>query len=93
MRGASGRALRLYGFDDAFKGAVGDASTRWLGAPAPDWFARRGLTLEAAGLDLTADIQNAPLFPVVDPEDATTPALLQWMATPADDEAMRARWR
>ena len=93
MRGASGRALRLYGFDDAFKGAVGDASTRWLGAPAPDWFARRGLTLEAAGLDPAADIQNAPLFPVVDPEDATTPALLQWMATPADDESMRARWR
>ena len=42
--GESAHCLRVYGFDDAFKGAIGDASTQWLGEACPLWFQRRGCT-------------------------------------------------
>lgn len=92
MRGVAGRALRLYGFDDAFKGPVGATSTRWMGLPAPTWFSQRGLSLPEAGIDPDSDIQDAPLFPIVDPDDPATAALLRWMAGPGGEPAMRAQW-
>ena len=35
----------VYGFDDAFKGRVGDAATLWMGRPAKAWFEARGIAL------------------------------------------------
>lgn len=39
--GDSARCLRVYGFNDSFKGAIGDRSTRWLGEPIALWFEHR----------------------------------------------------
>ena len=57
--------VRLYGLDDPFRGAVGDVTTRWLGAPAPEWFAARQVSWHDAGLDPETDMQEASLFPVL----------------------------
>jgi len=61
-----GRVLRLYGMDDAFRGALGDPATQWLGVSFAVWLRERGITYADAGLDSQADIQQAALFPVVD---------------------------
>lgn len=57
--GPDTHAVRMYGFDDPFRGPVNDVASLWMNAPAPDWFASRGLELPG-GMDL----QQAPLFPV-----------------------------
>lgn len=94
--GASGEALRVYGFDDAFRGRLGDPATTYLGAPFVRWLADRALTFESAGLDPAADLQDAPLFPLVDWSDPAGGALLQWMAAapaaPEAGSAARDRW-
>lgn len=92
MQGMNGHVLRAYGFDDAFKGAVSNPATHWFGACAMDWFTKRGISLEAAGIDAATDIQNARLFPVVDTEDVRTASLLQWMLGASSAEDMRAYW-
>ncbi len=51
VRGAPGVCLRVYGFDDPFRGALGDAATLWQDRPFAAWLADRDLTLEDAGLD------------------------------------------
>ncbi len=78
--GAAETALRVYGFEDPFRGAVGDAGTVWLGRSAPEWFSARGISPDDAGIDPGRDIQDAPLFPLVDFSDPAGAALLQWMA-------------
>ncbi|MCL1857110.1 MAG: bifunctional fucokinase/L-fucose-1-P-guanylyltransferase [Kiritimatiellaeota bacterium] len=89
----NGMALRVYGFDDAFKGAIGDAKTMWMGRSARAWFERRGMSLAEAGIAEGTDIQDAPLFPVVSPT-AAAGRLLQWMLDDslADDAAVRRQW-
>jgi galactokinase/mevalonate kinase-like predicted kinase len=52
-------AVRPYGIEDAFRGAVADSATQWMLNPLCDWFEARGLTPPEA-----EDIQQAPLFPV-----------------------------
>ena len=85
--------LRVYGFDDAFRGALGDPGTCWLGRPFARWLERRGLDFEACGLDPAADIQHAPLFPLADPTASGTAGLLSWMlAGDAGDEAGARAW-
>jgi galactokinase/mevalonate kinase-like predicted kinase len=93
VRGREGLALRVYGFDDRFKGALGSADTLWMGRPAGLWLAARGLTLADASLDAGTDLQDAALFPVVAPDESAG-ALLAWMVadTPAKDDPAKARW-
>jgi len=88
--GEDGWCVRSYGFDDAFKGPIGEAGTAWIGAPAPEWFARRGIGLAAAGIAPGADIQTAPIFPVL--PAAPDSDFVQWLfaAEPTGDFA--ARW-
>ncbi len=57
-------AVRAYGIDDRFAGSLLTPGTHWLGQPAGDWFARRGLDPEACGIPAGLDWQQAPLFPV-----------------------------
>ena len=57
--------VRAYGIDDAFSGALDDAATRWLGRPARQWFAARGLRLEDAALIPRSDLQACRPFPVL----------------------------
>ncbi|MBI1841438.1 MAG: bifunctional fucokinase/L-fucose-1-P-guanylyltransferase [Verrucomicrobia bacterium] len=63
--------LRFYGIDDPFRGDV------WLGQPAAQWFARRGLS------PLGGDLQKAPLFPVL-PLREWRSDLIQWLLTGTD---------
>jgi galactokinase/mevalonate kinase-like predicted kinase len=88
-------AVRGYGIDDAFRGALGDGGTLWFGRSATEWFARRGLTPGDAGLDPRTDLQAARLFPVV--ELAATGGdgpFIEWLlaATPRRDAGHAARW-
>ena len=58
-------AVRFYGLDDAFRGALAESATTWLGQPLQEWFRQRGLTLADCGLDAGTDMQRAALFPVL----------------------------
>lgn len=86
-----GSALRVYGYSDAFRGAVSDSATRWINRPAPEWFERRGLTLAAAGIEPDTDLQVAPLFPVL---ESFEEGFVKWMfaAEPEDSEHWRTLW-
>jgi galactokinase/mevalonate kinase-like predicted kinase len=74
--------VRPYGFRDPFKGRLGDSATLWLGRPAREWFSARWFGQAEEQIDFNADIQTAPLFPVL-PEDQIDPAFLQWLIAPA----------
>lgn len=91
LEGKGANAFRFYGFDDTFKGAIGDPDTLWMGQPALAWFEARGLDLAAAGIDPSCDIQKAPLFPVFAPTDDLGP-FLQWLFTAAPLEGAREKW-
>ncbi len=84
-------ALRVYGYFDAFRGGMGDVDTRWIGRPAHEWFTKRGITLQAAGIAPDTDLQLAPLFPVMQTFDA---GFVKWMfaAEPENSETWRSRW-
>ncbi|MBT7067031.1 MAG: bifunctional fucokinase/L-fucose-1-P-guanylyltransferase [Verrucomicrobia bacterium] len=85
--------LRGYGFDDSFRGPLGDPATPWFERPAADWFTRRGIDLTGDGIDAEADIQSLPLFPVIE-ADAIDAAFVAWLwdPDPADQPDCRARW-
>ncbi len=89
--GTDSHCLRVYGFDDAFKGPVGAPETTFLGQPAPDWFAARNLSPSECGIDPSTDIQCARLFPLVRPGEAAG-NLLAWMTTPNGDAEALAMW-
>ena len=84
-------ALRVYGYSDGFRGPMGDAATCWINRSVEDWFERRDITLEAAGIDPETDLQVAPLFPVLDSFD---PEFVQWMfaAEPEASDRCREVW-
>jgi len=81
-------ALRVYGFADAFRGAVGNASTRWINQSVTHWFERRGISLDDAGIDPQTDLQFAPLFPVMETFD---PSFVKWMF--AAEPESSAEWK
>lgn len=86
--------LRAYGFDDQFKGALGDRATLWMGHAASVWFKQRCIALPEAGLDPRADIQSAPLFPVMQHGEISSD-LLAWLFDPsgcADPGAASRCW-
>jgi galactokinase/mevalonate kinase-like predicted kinase len=91
--GETGVCFRPYGIDDAFRGALGEESTIWQGAPVTQWLEKRNLTLQGAGLNPDTDLQQAQLFPVLDgPHLEET--FLQWMLDehPAADDQCRSVW-
>ncbi len=69
--------IRPYGFSDTFKGNVNNAYTRWQGKSIKKWFEKRNLDITQF-LSLKEDIQDAPLFPVLDRKDITRD-FIQWM--------------
>lgn len=81
--------FRFYGIDDPFRGALGAATTHWIGRSASSWFSARGLTLP----DPNQDILAAPLFPVWR-ADECDPRLMEWLfaAHPAPNPGFAARW-
>lgn len=94
VRDTAGLCLRVYGFDDPFRGAISDPLTLWQEIPFGEWLAARGLTLEETQLDPTIDIQQAPLFPLIAADDPDCGALLAWMSAvaPPPAPALAARW-
>jgi galactokinase/mevalonate kinase-like predicted kinase len=85
--GETAFAVRPYGFDDSFSGAIGQAN--WMGRPAGEWFSRHGISLAEAGIEPDTDIQEAPLFAVVDAPDS---AWIDWLLRGGDDGGERKRW-
>lgn len=85
--------IRPYGFEDAFRGEIGAASTHWLGQPLTQWLSARGLDFGRAGLDPKLDMQEAPLFPVLRTRELSG-GLVQWLVSPspADMPVFRALW-
>jgi galactokinase/mevalonate kinase-like predicted kinase len=86
--------LRAYGFNDSFAGKLGDPATLWLGRPAREWFAARGLAPEDCALDPGTDIQNCALFPVCK-LPGLDPAFIEWIfaAKPHPRPDFARRWR
>jgi galactokinase/mevalonate kinase-like predicted kinase len=76
--GEKAYCLRPYGMEDAFRGAVGDKQTLWMGRPVGEWLQARGISWEEAGISEGTDIQLAGLFPVVEREELTA-ELIRWM--------------
>ncbi|EMI55257.1 fucose kinase [Rhodopirellula sallentina SM41] len=76
-------AIRFYGYDDRFRGAIDDPSTQWLENPAREWFACRGIDRQAAGIDGDTDLQVASLFPVLDREKITG-EFMRWLVSGCD---------
>ena len=72
-----GWAVRPYGFDDAFKGALGDAGTLFMGRPFQAWAQERGIGLEGIEREKD-DLQAARIFPVVHSVEEMG-AVLGWM--------------
>ena len=85
--------VRCYGMNDLFSGAVGEATTRWLDRPAPNWFFARGISREAAGIEARCDIQRAKLFPVLRVGELE-PRFIEWLfaAKPVRSEEFARRW-
>ncbi|MHB1307983.1 MAG: bifunctional fucokinase/fucose-1-phosphate guanylyltransferase [Limisphaerales bacterium] len=91
--GEQDHCVRVYGIDDPFRGGVGDSGTRWLGRPASNWFFARDLSREQAGIRADADLQSAPLFPVL-PRELLEPRFIEWLfaANPVRNETFSRRW-
>jgi galactokinase/mevalonate kinase-like predicted kinase len=84
-------ALRVYGYGDAFRGAIDADTTHWINQPVSLWFEKRGITLEEAEIDPQTDLQVAPLFPV---QETFDPGFVKWMfaADPESSEVWKGRW-
>ena len=84
--GKSAFAIRTYGFHAAFRGPIGASETQWMERSAMDWFKQRSITLEQAGIDPDCDLQQAPIFPVVEQADLSG-GFLQWLCDRASTES------
>ncbi len=85
--------VRVYGIDDTFSGAMGEASTRWIGRGASNWFFARAIDRTRAGIEPGMDIQKAPLFPVL-AADELDGAYIEWLfhSQPEKREDFARRW-
>jgi galactokinase/mevalonate kinase-like predicted kinase len=85
--------VRFYGMDDRFRGPLDHGETKWLNRPAPIWFGARGLDRGVAGLAPGLDLQEAPLFPVLQRAELE-PRFLEWLfaSEPAPNPAFAAKW-
>lgn len=61
--GSGQYAVRPYGYNDKFRGDIGDPATEYLGRPFVQWAAERGIDLQT--VEGGVDLQSARIFPVV----------------------------
>ncbi|MDE7377445.1 MAG: bifunctional fucokinase/L-fucose-1-P-guanylyltransferase [Paraprevotella sp.] len=81
--------LRPYGFEDAFRGALSDETTCYLGRPVGEWLRVRGLSPD--DIEGKEDLQSARLFPVTESmEDMLV--MLRWMTEEHALELGRVLW-
>jgi len=83
-------ALRPYGFNDAFRGALASPDTLYLGGPVAQWLAKRGLVAEV--IPGNEDLQAARIFPVCE-NIGQMGSLLQWMTSDEPTEEGRQLWQ
>lgn len=85
--------LRVYGYDDVFRGTLKSPLTRWMNVSPSEWLKRRGISWEQCGLDGAEDLQHANLFPALDP-DQIDPDFVRWMfaENPEDNELWKQLW-
>lgn len=80
---------RPYGFNDAFKGALIDEATHFLGRPVKQWFDDRKVDLDSVSEQ--NDLQATQLFPLLDKvEDMGT--VLRWMISEPELEEGKQIW-
>ena len=84
--------LRVYGIDDPFRGAIGEAETVFLGRPLAAWLAARGIEASALGKP-ELDIQQATLFPVL-PAPELEPGFVKWLFArkPEATDSWKEQW-
>ncbi|MFW6277045.1 MAG: bifunctional fucokinase/fucose-1-phosphate guanylyltransferase [Prolixibacteraceae bacterium] len=70
--------IRNYGFTDVFKGSRLDPATSFMEISLTEWLDTRGLTGIFGHLPEEKDIQELPLFPVVEKERAEA-GFIQWL--------------
>jgi galactokinase/mevalonate kinase-like predicted kinase len=95
--GADDYAVRFYGYNDAFRGSLQSDQTLWQEAPAAEWFRKRGISFEEAGLNPDDDLQVAALFPVIGKKAEFLPdigAFIQWLiaSNPEPNAGFRKLW-
>ena len=78
--GESSFAVRNYGFQPAFRGPISDPATQWMGQSAMSWLEQRNISLKDAGIESDVDLQQAPLFAVIEEADLTGD-FVQWLCT------------
>ena len=87
--GSDGWAVRPYGFNDAFKGALADVGTHWMGRPFIEWAIPRSIIPES--IEGSADLQSARLFPLLHSVDEVG-KVLRWMTTDPACAEGRTLW-
>ncbi len=83
--------IRPYGMDDAFRGELQDASTLWMGHSISSWLVERGIEFRDAHLAPGADMQSAPLFPVIR-RDQLSIEWINWMINGQGSVAIKEAW-
>ena len=76
-------AVRLYGFDDIFKGELLNPESLWMGSPALEWFEKRGVAVPE-----NCDLQQAKLFPVCHTADIHND-FIKWLLHGGDSPSCR----
>ena len=85
--GENGFAVRPYGFNDSFRGAL--SSVEYLGRPFKTWAEERGICIEA--VEGGHDLQAARIFPVVH-DTADMETVLRWMLAEPSLAEGKAVW-
>lgn len=88
--GETDYVARPYGFNDAFKGALEDNATQYLGAPISQWLLEHGLKAEE--IEGNKDMQSARIFPVVGSSVADLGKVMAWMICAAAAPEGKAIW-
>lgn len=87
--GEKAYALRLYGFNDAFRGRLDDAATSYLGKPVKQWLEAHRLS--AADIEGNEDLQSSRIFPVSE-DVSQLGQLLHWMLGTSPTAEGRDLW-
>lgn len=80
---------RPYGFEDAFKGALENDGTLYLGKPMKEWLCARGL--DAGMFERADDLQAVRIFPVTESVEELG-LMMRWMVSEPDLQAGKELW-
>ncbi|MDO4981790.1 MAG: bifunctional fucokinase/fucose-1-phosphate guanylyltransferase [Prevotellaceae bacterium] len=87
--GENGYAVRPYGYDDRFRGALSDPNVTFIGKPFTEWAKERDI--EINDIEGKEDLQSARIFPVVD-NVHDMGLVLRWMLGHTELMGGRAIW-